>query len=202
MNKMTAIACISFIFVMIGCTSSDSEESKEDAGEVISDPVDSFKQFAEQFVKATQRTFKTQRFILAEGNPRAKSINEIQRIDGQLAALRGEVHITDFAIYVRSLVHIEISSDYTIDVKESKSLIVPFRGTITMKKRIVRDRLIEFVPKSQSHKNPIKDKFLKALKANPDRWETVSIDFGFQNGQWNDSTNMAQKLQGNLKPAK
>ena len=65
----------------------------------------------------------------------------------------------------KSMAKVEVDSDYKVDVKKSDSLISPYSGTITVKKRLVH---INF-HNNQDFRDP---------------WESVTIKCLFQNGQW------------------
>ena len=160
------------------------------------DPVDSFKLFSEQSVKSLQLLFKDQHFILSEGNPDAKATNKLNGIVRSSQGVDGDFSNFNSETYLQKLVHIQISNDYTIDVEKTPSLIVPYKGTLTIKRLIVSERFLTIEPE---YLRPIIE---KALLARPPKWETFSLTYGFQNGKWQESTSMSQKIQGTMTKAK
>lgn len=65
----------------------------------------------------------------------------------------------------KSMAKVEVDSNYKVDVKKSDSLISPYSGTITVKKRLVH---LNF-HNNQDFRDP---------------WESVTIKCLFENGEW------------------
>lgn len=112
------------------------------------DPVEEFRAFAKTVVASAQEIVKDKRF----GVP----IGQFGKIPS----------------------HFEIGSDYSIDVRESDSLISPNVGEIKLKRRVVYD---EMLGRKNVH----------------EKWHPIVVECGYQNGQWKLNTNLFQRLLPN-----